>query len=141
MENTMENTITFKNLVKLIHPDVSNVSNASEKMATAVKFRFNPEYLYKKAVEWGVIKTNTEKVVKKYKTVYLWVWRQFGNENVFVGDYIFVATRNIRVKVIKKTAKRYYFYSNGVKTFCGKKNGVLTKEVKVSRKVWVHTNA
>lgn len=132
----MEKSITFRELVKLIHPDVATVENASEKMTIAVQYKTSPTYLYKKAIEWGVIITKTAEKVKKYKNVNYWVWKLFYGEIPCVGDFIFVKTKHCRVKVAKITPKRFYFYFNGKKTFCGRKNAVMTRKVEQTRKMW-----
>ena len=132
----MEKSITFRNLVKLIHPDVSNVENPSEKMTIAVKFKSSPTFLYKKAVEWGVIipEENKPKVTPKYKWFVSWSWNLFHDEIPRTGDMIFVTTLGYKVRVVKTTPKRFYFYTNGKKTFCNRNNGILTRKVRRTRK-------
>ena len=125
------NTISFRKLVKLIHPDVAKIDNASEKMTIAVTFKEHPEILYRKGVEWGVIKSET-----KFKYVNNWVWKEFLNSTPRLNRYIHVKTRpGIKVMVVKITPKRVYFYINGKKTWCKKENAIVVKKVKVTKKV------
>lgn len=50
----MTRTLTFREIVKLIHPDHNpNVEDAGGKMRTAVLYKNQPEELYKLAIRWG----------------------------------------------------------------------------------------
>lgn len=52
-------TITFRELVKMIHPDLNpEVIDPGTKMATAKRHRDNPSILFDFAVRWGLIKGN-----------------------------------------------------------------------------------
>jgi hypothetical protein len=49
-------TITFTELVKLIHPDHNpHITNAGEKMAIVTRNRNNPSVLFSYAVDWGLV--------------------------------------------------------------------------------------
>lgn len=53
------NTINFRELVKKIHPDYNpSMEDAGTKMASAIKYKNDPSYLYRLAVSWGVLKDN-----------------------------------------------------------------------------------
>jgi hypothetical protein len=48
-------TLTFKEMVKLIHPDHNpHVQDAGEKMRIAILNKNHPDALYKLAIQWGV---------------------------------------------------------------------------------------
>ena len=121
------NTISFKEIVKKIHPDLNpNIEDASEKMTTVLTYRNHPKHLYLLAVKWGLLSNNTQ-TVKKYE----WVWKLFEGHVVHVNDRIYLYKKGFQVIVEKITPKRYYFTINGKRTFCLKKNAVLVKKVKV----------
>jgi len=51
------NTIKFKEMVKLIHPDCNPaIKDPSLKMTEVVKFKNDPDYLYTLGIKWGIIK-------------------------------------------------------------------------------------
>lgn len=52
----MRHSITFTELVRKIHPDMNpGVEDAGHKMTQAVRFRDNPEHLFRLGVRWGVV--------------------------------------------------------------------------------------
>lgn len=51
----MSGSINFRELVREIHPDLNpNVTDPGLKMAEAVRFKNNPEMLFRLAVRWGL---------------------------------------------------------------------------------------
>ena len=59
-------TITFREIVRLIHPDTNpNIVDSSTKMKNAVLFRNDEEALYRMGVTWGVIHNTVKPPVKK----------------------------------------------------------------------------
>ena len=63
-----EKTITYWNIVKMIHPDFNpDIQNPSKKMAEATAKKDDEEALYFLAVKWGLIEDETvEKVDIQY---------------------------------------------------------------------------
>lgn len=60
------NTITFKQIVRLIHPDLNpTLTDPSVKMRNAVLFRDDEKALYRMGVKWGVIVDPTKHIKKK----------------------------------------------------------------------------
>jgi hypothetical protein len=58
----MSRTLSFRELVKLIHPDHNpHIIDAGGKMRDAVLFKDKPEELYKLAVRWGCVTGATRK--------------------------------------------------------------------------------
>lgn len=54
-------TISFKEIVKLIHPDYNpGLDNAGEMMGIAKRHRKDTSFLYELAVHWGIIKPTKE---------------------------------------------------------------------------------
>jgi hypothetical protein len=50
------NTLTFRELVKMIHPDINpDIEDAGAKMSQATRHRENPSFLFRLAVQWGLI--------------------------------------------------------------------------------------
>ena len=151
----MERTISFRELVRLIHPDINpNITNAGGKMRDAKLFRGHPEELYKLAVRWGLmgiiggsqtpqapqaprrpIHRTTE---RRWETTNepprppRYMWRQFADEEPEVNGHVYVNTLGrIRVMVVRITSKRVYFYHNGRRTFASRKNVNVAREVRV----------
>lgn len=64
----MSKTISFKQIVKWIHPDHNpNIENSSEKMNEAVLNMDNEEALYRLAVKWELIEGDISQTDIKYK--------------------------------------------------------------------------
>lgn len=58
----MSGEMTFTQMVKMIHPDSNpNITNAGEKMREVVKNRKNPSMLYRLAVQWGLVKSESRR--------------------------------------------------------------------------------
>lgn len=148
----MSNTITFRELVKKIHPDHNpHIEDAGGKMRSAVLYKNNPEELYKLAVLWGLVegakpeydlrwvgeetpqrpsRPRPQPRQPTYGPVY--DWRAFFNEEPQVGGYVCVTTRDRRrVKVERVTPKRVYFYIDGKRHFALKKNTYVVHKVRV----------
>jgi len=112
------NTISFREAIKLVHPDINkNVIDASYKITTIKVYRNDEKYLYTLLSKWGDLKTKnsnfkTFKNTKNYSTT------------IRINSEIFVKTKGIVVKVVKITRKRYYFINNGVMSFCNKSNAI-----------------
>jgi len=124
-------TITFKEIVKLIHPDINpDIKEPTNKLQQIMTWRDNPRMLYRLAEEWDILTDDAD-----VNSVDSMVWFS-GNvqteqvndpeavdDVIRVGDLISVSTKDgARFTVTKITAKRYYFLCDGVKSFCSKKN-------------------
>jgi hypothetical protein len=155
----MTDTISFRDIVKLIHPDVNpTIENASIKMTDAVKFRSNEGMLYQLGVLWGVITRNVEddttpretwgermarqqseklareaEVKKEREAKERREYTRFRQANrIFQpGDRIYVRTRRCNVVITKVTSTRVYFTFNGKNTFAAKKNVRFTRASRV----------
>jgi len=146
----MTDTISFRDIVKLIHPDVNpTIENASIKMTDAVRFRSNEGMLYKLGVLWGVItktvenestpretweeriarqrseRLNREAEDKKEREAderrEYTIFRQ-ANRIFQPGDRVYVRTRRCVVIITRVTSTRVYFTFEGKNTFAAKKN-------------------
>jgi len=74
-------TITFTELVKLIHPDHNpNITNPGEKMATVTRNRNNPSALFNYAVQWGLVTPSKDYHFNKETKTYHF---QIGNVVVY----------------------------------------------------------
>jgi len=134
----MTNTITYKELMRLVHPDINpNIDDHSGKFNKIKLYYKNEEMLYKFGVEWGVIdniSTPQPKIVRlSTKMVHphqrwnanLFVPRKTMTDRVKRGDDILVKTLDIVATCVKVTPKRVYFRkSDGTQTFCSIKNAV-----------------
>lgn len=112
------NTISFREAIKLVHPDINkNVIDASYKITTIKIYRNDEKYLYTLLSKWGdlKIKNNGFKTSNKTKDY---------STTIKINNEIFVKTKGIVVRVIKITRKRYYFINNGVMSFCNKYNAI-----------------
>jgi curved DNA-binding protein CbpA len=139
-------TITFREIVKLIHPDINpDVKEPANKLQQIMVWRDNPRMLYRLAEEWDILTDDAE--IQSYDSI-TWfsgkinitqdepdvreepvnqdesdVQEQPGDTEISVGDVISVSTKNgARFTVTKITAKRYYFNCDGKTSFCSKKN-------------------
>ena len=152
----MSRTITFKELVKLIHPDHNpHITDAGGKMRNAVLFKDKPEELYKLGIRWGVVlgaPSKPKTSIKPAPRTSGWdtgrpgrvpqplrprppryEWRAFLNETPRINDHVVITTlESIRVLVVRTTPKRVYFYHNGRRTFASTKNVYVVREVRVN---------
>jgi curved DNA-binding protein CbpA len=129
-------TIEFKEILKLIHPDINpDVKESARKLQQIMTWRDNPRMLYRLAEEWDILTDDAE--IQSYDSI-TWFSGNVSTEPkqteqvnepetvddvIRVGDLISVSTKDgARFTVTKITAKRYYFLCNGVKSFCSKKN-------------------
>jgi curved DNA-binding protein CbpA len=139
-------TITFREIVKLIHPDINpDVKEPANKLQRILLWRDNPRMLYRLAEKWGILTDDTK--IRSYDSI-TWfsgkiditqdepdvreepvnqdesdVQEQPGDTEISVGDVISVSTKDgVRFTVTKITAKRYYFNCDGKTSFCSKKN-------------------
>jgi len=63
------NTLTFRELVKMIHPDINpEIDDAGAKMSMATRHRDNPSFLFQLAVQWGLVggRESTENTQASY---------------------------------------------------------------------------
>ena len=124
-------TITFKEIIKLIHPDINpDIKEPTNKLQQIMTWRDNPRMLYRLAEEWNILTDDAD--VNSVDSM-VWFSGNVQTEQVNepetvdgvirVGDLISVSTKDgARFTVTKITAKRYYFLCDGVKSFCSKKN-------------------
>lgn len=157
----MSRTMSFKELVRLIHPDTCpNVVDAGDKMRTAKLYRKEPEELFKLAVRWGVAFKRPEKktlppsrtatvkgVERRGRKVFIRpaprtkpkprkrairTWMQFPEEDPRSGEYVVVRTlEDAIVQVVRLTPKRVYFYHNDRRTFASMCNVTVIRKVTV----------
>jgi curved DNA-binding protein CbpA len=129
-------TITFKEIVKLIHPDINpDVKESARKLQQIMVWRNNPRMLYRLAEEWDILTDDAK--IRSYDSVTWFSGRaqeqtetteqttepETVDDVIRVGDVISVSTKNgARFTVTKITAKRYYFNCDGKTSFCSKKN-------------------
>jgi len=123
------NTITFREAIKLVHPDSNpNITNAGEKVKTVMYHKKNESVLYKLMVHWNLIKRTRpiKKRAKSSKTVVRIIPnnRYYGNIRVSVlgfGDGFIVN---------HTTAQRVYFTQETKartgKTWCPLNKATLT---------------
>ncbi len=129
----MTNTISYKNIIKLIHPDLNpNISDAAEKISKVKLFYKNEIMLYKFGVEWGVIpKCIPKTIIKTVKPVNIVAsnkknYKPIPTDSIIRrGDRVYIKTLNIYTICVKVTSKRVYFKKlDGNITFCNKSNAV-----------------
>ncbi len=64
----MSKTISFKHLVKMIHPDTNpHIEDPGDKMQEATRYLDNEEALYRLAVKWGLIEDDISQTDIKYR--------------------------------------------------------------------------
>lgn len=128
------NVITFREIVKLIHPDLNpGITDVGSKMVEIKNNRNNGNVLYNLGVTWGVIKIEKQKVKtqntnnvenqveeerarKRYRT---------RNHIFYLGDVVLVTTRRIRVVITRITYHRVYFNYRGKQSWAKKENVVI----------------
>ena len=128
-------TISFKEIVKLVHPDHNpNIVDAGAKMALVVANRRNETMLHNLGVQWGVIKVATARQAPRTHTVpprqevprnpdydaYMLFRRK---HRIFqAGDVVFCRTKGRSVIITRVTTDRVYFDFNGKASYAMKKN-------------------
>jgi len=133
------NTITYKELIRLVHPDINHdLDDYSGKITLIKTYYKNESMLFKFGVEWGVIEKPKKKIVKRKPLKYIHK-NQRWNTSTYIpnkknirkdniirqGDKIRVKTLDIVSICVKVTPKRVYFVKpDGVKTFCSTHNAV-----------------
>lgn len=122
----MPKSITFKQIVKLVHPDLNpNLVNTTSKMNSIRIYRKDERFLYKLGVKWGVIiedisKPTVRVVPNNTSPKVLW---SNSNLTFVVGVDVFIITKGVYAKVVKITEKRVYYKSTtGQESFVLKKN-------------------
>jgi hypothetical protein len=149
----MSQTITFREMVKMIHPDHNpSITDAGGKMRTVILYKNEPVELYKLAVRWGLLGKKRPEPARPRPTIRpaprstprqsrTWTtpprpkydWLAYFNEEPEVEGFVCVRTlENSRVKVVRVTPKRVYFYYNGRRTFASRKNIYVVKWVQVN---------
>lgn len=129
--NIQTNSITFKEILKLVHPDVNpDLENTTDKLNEILRFKTNEGVLYRLALDWGLVERVQTPVNKP--SVNRWnsnisYKRKIVKERVIeIGSTIFIKTLNEKGVVTRTTDKRYYFVTeSGRKSFCQKLNAVL----------------
>jgi len=137
----MTNTISYREIAKLIHPDLNpDIDDPAEKLRKIKVFRKNDTMLFKFGVEWGIIEPviKVKRTVKIRKVVSniinpsnLWSSKNYVpnpvNKTIHRGDRIYIKTLDIHSICVKVSPKRIYFRkSDGKVTFCKRSNA--TKE-------------
>jgi len=129
-------TISFKEIVKLVHPDHNpNIVDAGTKMRLVIANRRNETMLHSLGVQWGVIKVA---VTPQSPRTHAWnapprqeapkpnvdaytIFRR--KHRIFqAGDIVFCRTKGRSVKLTKVTTTRVYFNIDGKETYAAKKN-------------------
>lgn len=137
----MMSTISFKEIVKLVHPDHNpNIVDAGAKMALVVANRCNEVMLHNLGVQWGVIKATTAHQTQKTharptqppprprsedkKNADIDAYTMFRRANrIFQpGDVVYCRTKGCTVVITKVTDTRVYFIFNGKESYSAKKN-------------------
>jgi hypothetical protein len=126
------NTISFRELVKLIHPDHNpGVTDAGAKMSDVMKYRADEGMLYRLGVHWGVIQptnqshTNVNRRSERPRpTPRVDEYTEFRRRNrIFQpGDVVFVRTKRSRVTITRVTETKVFFTFNGKASWAMKKN-------------------
>jgi hypothetical protein len=127
-------TISFKEIVKLIHPDHNpGITDAGAKMALAVSNRLNETMLHSLGVRWGVIKVATTRQSPRThthtapprpeapKTDDYTIFRR-ANRIFQPGDIVYCRTKGCSVKITRVSDTRVYFIFNGKESYAAKKN-------------------
>ncbi len=108
MVNIMEKSISFRELVKKIHPDTNpTIVDAGGKMRIAVLYKKDQSLLYEYGVKWGVI-GKPSKPTKPTKPVYNRTRPDNGN-TFHPGDLVYIKTRKCYSTVTRVTSKSVFF--------------------------------
>lgn len=89
-------TIKFKELVKMIHPDLNpEIQDAGTKMAQAKRHRDNPSILFDLAVRWGLIKGQSSGTTgRTHRTSNRTTYDTYDNDLVFTcGNEVIIRHR------------------------------------------------
>lgn len=114
------NTISFRELAKMIHPDLNpTITDPGLKMSEAVKFKNYPNILYKKAIEWGLIKDSTFHSTNRTttsRTTNRTTWTASEDGTINIQDSIIVYKRNgslkgcvVDIQTVKRGKKKGWF--------------------------------
>jgi hypothetical protein len=131
----MANKISFRELVKLVHPDVNpGITDAGTKMRDIKLYRDNEQMLHRLGVMWGVIRVAVAPQQPRTHTPRQEAprpdmrnaseYHEFRKRNrIFQpGDVVFCRTKRSWVAITKVTANRVYFTFNGKESYADKKN-------------------
>ena len=117
----MNGVMTFRELVKKIHPDVNpNITDASAKMTLAVRYKNRPEELYKLAVRWGVHvginnqsqeRTSTRTSTRTtFRGTPLYDWVADFSVDPSVDDFVIIVTKgHVMKRVVRVSGARVYY--------------------------------
>lgn len=127
----MMSTISFREIVKLIHPDTNpNITEPGLKMVQVKENRGNERALYNLGVQWGVIQaprastastaSNTASTASVDTTDY----EEFRRRNGIyqAGDLVWVTTKRSWVRVTRISGDKVFFQFNGKKSWAKKTN-------------------
>jgi hypothetical protein len=133
----MSNTISFRDIVKLVHPDLNpSITDAGVKMHTIKLYRDNESMLHRLGVQWGIIRVATAPQQPRTHTPRQEAprprpqqaprddYNMFRRRNrIFQpGDVVYCRTKRGRVFLTKVTESRVYFTWNGKESYAAKKN-------------------
>lgn len=112
--------MTFREAVKLIHPDVnSNITDAGGKMNTLVMYKNEPKKIYLWMLKWGLVKNNQQTVEKNY------IWKcisRLGVHSFWNGNVIIEHKNGHKYYVHRTTGKRAYFTDGQGLKYCSVKS-------------------
>jgi len=133
-------TISFKEIVKLVHPDHNpDIVDAGTKMRLVIANRRNETMLHSLGVQWGVIKVATTRQAPRTHTNTHTVpprrenpWNTSSTDAYTVfrrkhrifqpGDVVYCRTKGCSVILTRVSETRVYFKFNGKETYAAKKN-------------------
>jgi hypothetical protein len=112
------NTITFKEAIKMVHPDTNpNIVNAGEKVRAVMAYKNDESALYKLLNHWGLIgsKPEPEKTFQ-YERIVL-------QPNTIYNGYVMASVVGLGNCVIQRTTKKRVYFHKVTKdrtgrTFC-----------------------
>ena len=127
-------TISFKEIVKLVHPDHNpNIVDAGTKMRLVIANRHNETMLHSLGVQWGIIRVATTRQAPRTHSAprqekprnpdydaYM-IFRR--KHRIFqTGDVVYCRTKGCSVVITRVTEDRVYFDFNGKASYAMKKN-------------------
>jgi len=112
----MNQIITFKEAIKLVHPDSNPyVTNAGDKVRTVMLNKNDPLKLYNYLYTWGLIPGQTK---EKKKKILIQSISHISSHTVYNGTIVIKHKKfNGYFEVQRTTAKRCYFTEKTIKLY------------------------